>query len=67
MAEHPEPVSEIDAAPAKPEPNVPWEEPRGPLHALGWAATGCLGHGCGSSAIALAVIVVVTVVALLLV
>ena len=63
MAEHPEPAPEIDAAPAKPEPNVPWEEPRGPLHALAWAA-GCFG--CGSSAIALAVIAVVAVVALLL-
>lgn len=63
MTEHPEPAPEIDAAPAKPEPNVPWEEPRGPLHALGWAA-GCLG--CGSSAIALAVIFVVAVVALVL-
>lgn len=66
MAEHPEPAPEIDAAPAKSEPNVPWEEPRGPLHALGWVATGCLGHGCSSSAIALAVIAVVAVVALVL-
>lgn len=63
MAESPEPAPEIDVARTKPEPNVGWEETRGPLHALAWAA-GCLG--CGSSAIALAVIAVATVVALLL-
>lgn len=65
MTEHPEPAQEIDVAPAKPEPNVPWEEPRGPGEVLG-SALGCLGHGCGNSAIALAVIVVVAVVALVL-
>lgn len=65
MAEHPEPVPEIDAAPAKPEPNVPWEEARGPGEVLG-SALGCLGHGCSSSAIALAVVAVVVVVALVL-
>ncbi len=65
MAEHPEPAPEIDAAPAKPEPNAGWEEARGPLDALG-CATGCLGHGCSSSAIALAVIAIVAVVALAL-
>lgn len=62
MAEHPEPAPEIDADRAKPEPNVGWEEARGPLDALG-CATGCLGHG---SAIALAIIAVVAVVALAL-
>lgn len=65
MAEHPEPAPEIEAARAKPEPNVPWEEAQGPMHALGWA-TGCLGHGCSSSAIALAIIAVAVVVALAL-
>lgn len=63
MAEHPEPAPEIDVDRVKPEPNVPWEEARGPLDALSWAA-GCLG--CGSSAIALAVIAVAAVVALVL-
>lgn len=63
MAEHPEPASEIDTTRTKREPNVGWEEPRGPLHALAWAA-GCFG--CGSSAIALAVIAVIAVVALVL-
>lgn len=63
MAESPEPAPEIDVAPTKPEPNVGWEEARGPLHALGWAA-GCFG--CSSSAIMLAAIAVVAVVALLL-
>ena len=63
MAEHPEPAPEIEADHAKPEPNVHWEEPRGPLHALSWAA-GCLG--CGSSAIALAIIAVAAIVVALL-
>ena len=66
MTEQPEPAPEIDAAPAKPEPNVGWEEARGPLHALSWATTGCLDHGCSSSAIALAVVAVAVVVALVL-
>lgn len=65
MAESPEPAPEIDVAPTKPEPNVGWEETRGSLQALG-CATGCLGHGCSSSAVALAAIAVVAVVALLL-
>ena len=64
MAERLEPAPEIDVA-RKPEPNVGWEETRGSLQALG-CATGCLGHGCSSSAVALAVIAVATVVALLL-
>ena len=65
MAEHPEPAPEIEADRAKPEPNAGWEEARGPLDALG-CATGCLGHGCFNSAIALAVIAIVAVVALAL-
>ena len=62
MAEHPEPAPEIDTTRTKPEPNVPWEEARGPLDALG-CAMGCLGHG---SAIALAIIAVVTIMVALL-
>lgn len=61
MAERPEPAPEIDADRAKPEPNVHWEEARGPLDALG-CVSGCLGHGCSSSAIALAIIAVAAVV-----
>ncbi len=62
MSEHPERAPEIEPVP-KPEPNVGWEEERGPFKALG-CATGCLGFS--GSVVALAVVAVAAVVALLL-